>query len=73
MLVAGSVIIGRREEAKDVGSAGTAGTEPAVGAQQGFRDEAEVPLTGAEGVSSDSEVGRGDSIELRRKPKGRSP
>ena len=71
MLVAGSVIIGRREEGKDVGSAGTAGNEPAVRAQQAFRDEADVPLT--EGVSSDSEVGHGDSIELRRKPNARAP
>ena len=30
-LVAGSVIIGRREEGKEVGSVGTAGEEPAVG------------------------------------------
>lgn len=68
MLVAGSVIIGRREEGKDVGSAGTAGSEPAV-----FRDEADTPLTGAEGVSSDSEVSRGtESIELRRKTRGRA-
>lgn len=75
MLVAGSVIIGRREEGKEVGTAGTAGTagnEPAVGAQQGFRDEGGAPLAGAGGMSSDSEVGGGDSIELRRKAKGRA-
>lgn len=72
MLVAGSVIIGRREEGKEVGTAGTAGNEPAVGAQQGFRDEGGAPLAGAGGMSSDSEVGGGDSIELRRKAKGRA-
>lgn len=59
MLVTGSVIIGRREEGKD------AGNDPAAGSQGGFRDETEVPL--AEGVSSDAEVSRGESIELRRK------
>lgn len=30
MLVAGSVIIGRREEGKETGDAGTAGAEPTV-------------------------------------------
>lgn len=69
MLVAGSVIIGRREEGKELGNAGTAGTKPG---QQNFRDEVSAPLTG-EGVSSDTEVGREDSIELRRKPKAQAP
>ncbi|KAF2143805.1 uncharacterized protein K452DRAFT_285840 [Aplosporella prunicola CBS 121167] len=34
LLVAGSVIIGRREEGKEVGDAGTAGAEPAVLAEE---------------------------------------
>ncbi|KAF2162643.1 hypothetical protein M409DRAFT_68947 [Zasmidium cellare ATCC 36951] len=38
MLVAGSVIIGRREEGKDVGTAGTAGSEPTV-----YVDEPDAP------------------------------
>lgn len=63
MLVAGSVIIGRREEGKDAGPTAATG-------QGGFRNETGVPL--AEGVSSDSELSRGESIELRRKAKGRA-
>lgn len=73
MLVAGSVIIGRREEGKDAGSTGTVGNEPTGGAQAGFQDGAEVPLTRAEGVSSDSDIGHGESIELRRKTRSTAP
>ena len=72
MLVAGSVIIGRREEGKEAGSARTSGTEPTQGGSKGFRDAADAPLAAAEGMSSDSELNRGESIELRRKPKGRA-
>lgn len=44
MLVAGSVIIGRREEGKDVGAAGTAGAEPSVGtAHEAYVDEPDAP------------------------------
>lgn len=39
MLVAGSVIIGSREEGKKSGSAGTGGAEPLLAGQEGFRDE----------------------------------
>ncbi|KAH9807818.1 Transmembrane protein 42 [Teratosphaeria destructans] len=62
LLVAGSVIIGRREEGKEVGAAGTAGVEPAVasGEQEGFRDEPDAPIAGVEGYR--------DSVELQRKP-----
>jgi hypothetical protein len=45
MLVAGSVIIGRREEGKDTSSAGTAGAEPTVLATR-FADEPDAPLDG---------------------------
>lgn len=50
MLVAGSVIIGRREEGnKELGAAGTAGAEPAVvaagdrGRAEGYSDEPDAP------------------------------
>lgn len=44
MLVAGSVIIGRREESKDVGAAGTVGAEPAVGTgHETYADEPDAP------------------------------
>lgn len=69
MLVAGSVIIGRREESKETGNAGTAGAEPAVVTSNGFSDGADVPLTSRMSVGSDSDAGRGDSVELRRKPR----
>jgi hypothetical protein len=39
MLVAGSVIIGSREEGKKTGDAGTGGAEPLLAGQEGFRDE----------------------------------
>ncbi|KAI5252855.1 hypothetical protein E4T42_03235 [Aureobasidium subglaciale] len=53
MLVAGSVIIGRREEGKDTGSAGTAGAEPTVLASDTsdntpFADEPDAPLVGGD-------------------------
>ncbi|GAB7346756.1 hypothetical protein MBLNU459_g1860t1 [Dothideomycetes sp. NU459] len=64
MLVAGSVIIGRREEGKDAGNAGTAGAEPRVAAGEGrddalFVDEPDAPLAKA-GKQSDYR----DSVEL---------
>ncbi|CAD0084639.1 unnamed protein product [Aureobasidium vineae] len=51
MLVAGSVIIGRREEGKETGDAGTAGAEPTVLATEShestpFADEPDAPLEG---------------------------
>jgi hypothetical protein len=51
MLVAGSVIIGRREEGKETGDAGTAGAEPTVLATDDtdttrFADEPDAPLDG---------------------------
>jgi hypothetical protein len=51
MLVAGSVIIGRREEGKETGHAGTAGAEPTVLATDDtdttrFADEPDAPLDG---------------------------
>ena len=67
-LVAGSVIIGRREEGKDVGVAGTAGSEPAVAAQEGFRDEPDAPLAPADSAAGSDAAAYKDSIELERKP-----
>ena len=69
LLVAGSVIIGRREEGKDVGAAGAAGSEPAVAAQEGFHDEPDAPLGAAATGSEDHDASHKDSIELERKPK----
>ncbi|TIA14203.1 hypothetical protein D6C80_05840 [Aureobasidium pullulans] len=51
MLVAGSVIIGRREEGKETGNTGTAGAEPTVVAPDSpestpFADEPDAPLHG---------------------------
>lgn len=44
-LVAGSVIIGRREEGKESGDAGTAVAEPTVGTGgQSYSDEPDAPL-----------------------------
>lgn len=53
MLVAGSVIIGRREEGKETGDAGTAGAEPTVLAADSsettpFHDEPDAPLDGSD-------------------------
>jgi hypothetical protein len=53
MLVAGSVIIGRREEGKETGDAGTAGAEPVVLAGDSsettpFADEPDAPLHGSD-------------------------
>lgn len=64
MLVAGSVIIGRREEAKDTGSAGTAGAEPTVTAPDSsestpFADDPDAPLDG-----NHQDQGFKDTLEL---------
>lgn len=64
MLVAGSVIIGRREEGKETGAAGTAGAEPTVvtgqeGEGTSFADEPDAPLAGAGGRAQYR-----DSVEL---------
>ena len=67
--MAGSVIIDRREEGKEIGAAGTARSEPAAVSREGFRDEPDAPLTD---VSTGGEHGGeryNDSIELERKPK----
>ncbi|KAG9957807.1 hypothetical protein KCU61_g8853, partial [Aureobasidium melanogenum] len=53
MLVAGSVIIARREEGKETGDAGTAGAEPTVLASDSqdntpFADEPDAPLDGSD-------------------------
>ena len=69
LLVAGSVIIGRREEGKEVGATGTARSKPTEVTGEGFRDEPDAPLSD---VSMGGEHGGehyNDSIELERKPK----
>jgi len=69
-LVAGSVIIGRREEGKEVGAASTAGAEPTVVAQDAFfQDDPDAPHALAEGVAINEAEAYKDSIELERKPK----
>jgi len=68
-LVAGSVIIGRREEGKETGTAGTAGAEPAVAVPDAFQDEPDAPPAPAEGVKGADVGDYSDSIELKRKPR----
>ena len=72
MLVAGSVIIGRREEGKQVGAAETAGAEPiALDVQDGYSDEPDAPPPAAPKVGvpastddvGDSSDGRYDSSD----------
>ena len=66
MLVAGSVIIGRREEGKDVGAAGTAGSEPAVGAE--YTDEPDAPIVGIPSTERDRDGAHEDSDEIEMMP-----
>ncbi|KAL1311183.1 hypothetical protein AAFC00_001380 [Neodothiora populina] len=62
MLVAGSVIIGRREEGKESGAAGTAGAEPSVlTGEGGDEDDPDAPLGGRRG----DEEPYSDEVELR--------
>ncbi|TKA66568.1 hypothetical protein B0A55_08278 [Friedmanniomyces simplex] len=68
LLVAGSVIIGRREEGKEVGAAGTAGGEHTAVSGSGFRDEPDAPLADASMGGEDQNGNYNDSIELERKP-----
>jgi hypothetical protein len=75
-LVAGSVIIGRREEGKEVGAAGTAGAEPAVAVgaeQEPYRDEPDAPIAGVEGSVEDSFelVGKAGRRRSRERNEGR--
>lgn len=68
MLVAGSVIIGRREEGKDVGAAGTAGSEPAVGAQYSDEPDAPPPSVGSPKDISARDAAYEDSDEIELEP-----
>jgi hypothetical protein len=68
MLVAGSVIIGRREEAEKVGAPGTSGNGPDAGVHENFSDEPDAPLAGADGRSSKTGEHFKDSIELEVEP-----
>lgn len=55
MLVTGSVIIGRREDGKEVGAAGTAGAEPIVGGAAtvgDYTDEPDAPPPSVRNVPS---------------------
>ena len=67
MLVVGSVIIGRREEGKNLESSGPSRNEHPVAGQDGSKDQTDVSLISAEGKSNDFEVGYGKRVELRRK------
>lgn len=58
MLVAGSVIIGRREEGKESGNAGTAGAEGSAVAAAIGEDDPDAPLAGSHQFYS-------DDLELR--------
>ena len=61
MLVAGSVIIGRREEWKEFGDAGTAGAEPsAVAGQEPFTDEPDAPPPSVRPAQSKSKAAAED-------------
>lgn len=67
-LVAGSVIIGRREEGKESGDAGTAGAEPTVAAGgQVYSDEPDAPLGSRAGqaVGGDLELSSSDRPRSR--------
>ncbi|KAK5709317.1 hypothetical protein LTR17_019888 [Elasticomyces elasticus] len=67
-LVAGSVIIGRREETTDATPAGTTGSAAAPVNGEGFQDDPDAPLGEAtDGFNHDQTFD--DSIELGRKPK----
>lgn len=55
MLVAGSVIIGRREEGKESGVAGTAGAEGGVPSGNG-EEEPDAPLAGRDDEPYSDEV-----------------
>lgn len=69
MLVAGSVIIGRREEGKDVGAAGTAGSEPTVGAQYVDEPDAPPPSVGSPEDISARDAAYEDSDEIEMEPR----
>lgn len=74
MLVAGSVIIGRREEGKETGSAGTAGAEPTVTASHSsestpFVDEPDAPLADSSTATDSSYK---DTVELEDTDKRRA-
>lgn len=58
MLVAGSVIIGRREEGKEIGAVGTGAAEPEVGSPAAtYTDEPDAPPPS---------VGRSDPLAVGR-------
>ena len=65
MLVAGSVIIGRREEGSN---AGAAGRESVIAAQDDLKRDAKSTRARVEGTSSDSDLGHGDSMRVKHKP-----
>ncbi|KAK4494756.1 hypothetical protein PRZ48_014112 [Zasmidium cellare] len=68
MLVAGSVIIGRREEGKDVGAAGTAGSEPAVGTGE-YVDEPDATVERVGSPKNDLSGAYEDSDEIEMEPR----
>jgi hypothetical protein len=58
MLVTGSVIIGRREEGKEVGAAGTAGAEPGLLARDEDGDYTDEPDAPPPSVGRDLSTGQ---------------
>ncbi|KAK0938689.1 hypothetical protein LTR29_009788 [Friedmanniomyces endolithicus] len=72
LLVAGSVIIGRREEGKEAGVTGTARRDSSMASREGYRDEPDAPLADVSGGGQDGGERYNDSIELERKPKKHS-
>ena len=65
LLVAGSVIIGRREEDTNVASVESSGSETSSRTQQGYRDRFDVSPVETRASGSDGD--REDSIELTRR------
>ena len=65
-MIVGSVIIGRREEGKESGDAGTAGAEPTVLASgHNYSDEPDAPLGSRAGLGNDLELVGGDRRRSR--------
>ncbi|KAK3116841.1 hypothetical protein LTR53_002405 [Teratosphaeriaceae sp. CCFEE 6253] len=65
-LVAGSVIIGRGEEGKDVGVASTTGNETNTAAPEGYQDQPGAPLDTMHTRNDDRESSTRESVELKR-------
>ncbi|KAK3714927.1 hypothetical protein LTR37_007417 [Vermiconidia calcicola] len=67
LLVAGSVIIGMREESGEVDAAGRVGGEPTSATKERDHDKSDPPKTTPAGNSNDYETDMKERIESRRK------